>query len=1177
MIDFDHRIPLSLRLILVLLAGLLPAPVVWGQEPAAPACTVFLVGGSGPIADATFTRTLQTLRTQAGPQSTVVLLGDQFYKGASVTAAARRAAATARLERWLAPLEGFGGRLVLVPSGEAWQPGHEQQQVLEEALGRKKVVLPDLQCPSPVEIALDARHTLVVLNTPWWLYADDAPKQVAGCEAPDPASVMVLLDDMLRRNYREGRQVVVVGHHPIYQAGGFVQQAALPNPGYRLLCQALRRTLEKYPGLTYVSGHGPGPHYDEAQAVHYLVSGATSAARPHAGHPAGFTRLDYAADGPVRASYWTPDATAPAGRELFARQWAAPPRPLPLAADTVAPSFRNQTTAVRASTRYGAGRLKTWFLGANYRSEWQQRVPVPVLDLGTAEGGLVPLKRGGGMQTKALRLRAANGQEYVLRSIEKNTTSSVPDFLRQTFAAIIVQDQISAAHPYAALAVPPLAEAAGVGHATPRLVFVPDDPRLGPYRPNFAGTLALLEARDPAPPRSFSGQPDRKKYGTLDVLAQLRTDPRNRVDQRAVLRARLLDMVLADWDRHEDQWRWLAYPRPGGGWLFRAVPRDRDQAFFVNQGFLPHRASAEYLLPRLQGFDARFRNIDSFNSQARNFDRSFLNELSGADWRAVADSVRASLGDDVLAQALRQWPDSIYQLSGPTIRAKLQAHRNQLPAWAAQYYQFLAQAVNVVGTDAGDYFDVVRQDDARTLVAVYTLGPDGQRGELRYQRTFLTAETHEIRLYGLGGADVFALGGRVRTGPLVRVVGGPGPDRLEDHSLVTAGRRKTAGYDEPAGLVATAAGPETKLHLTRQELAQPYDWQSFQYPITMPLFPVSYNADDGLFLGAGVLVERPGFRKVPWAATHALTGNVALATGAFNFAYDGLFTRVVGPFDLQLQAVVQAPNYVRNFYGLGNATTPEPGRDLSYYRVRFRNVTTEALLRRALTTRWQVFGGPMYQHVAVENQPDRILHQLSEADPRPGSLFAAKQYAGGQLGFELTSLQAKAAWPQGIHWLTGFTALRPLTAAAQPLTQLTSALALYRSFRLPLRLTLATRFGGTVNFGDYEFFQAATLGGLSNLRGYRRTRFAGRQSLYNNTEARLQLGSFSTYVLPVSFGVLGFHDVGRVWLPGETSHAWHQGYGGGLWVSPKPLVTLAATYGFSSEDQLLLVRLGFFF
>jgi hemolysin activation/secretion protein len=175
-------------------------------------------------------------------------------------------------------------------------------------------------------------------------------------------------------------------------------------------------------------------------------------------------------------------------------------------------------------------------------------------------------------------------------------------------------------------------------------------------------------------------------------------------------------------------------------------------------------------------------------------------------------------------------------------------------------------------------------------------------------------------------------------------------------------------------------------------------------------------------------------------------------------------------------------------------------------------------------------------------------------------------------------LHARAELPQGLAGQAELLAQRPLTASAQPLTQLLASLALYRSFRFPLRLTLATRFGGTANLSaDYEFFQAATLGGLSNLRGFGRTRFAGRQSAYNNTEVRLQLAHFRSYLLPATIGLLAFHDVGRVWVPGETSTTWHRGYGPGLWLAPTPQVVLTAMYGISTEGRLPLIRLGFFF
>ncbi|GAB3572959.1 hypothetical protein [Hymenobacter daeguensis] len=1120
-----------------------------------------------------------------GGRGTLVLLDDRL--GDHLLASGSQSKVAASL---LAQLHAFPGRLVVVPGWSATHANAQVARLLTTPASRSGVLLPDGRCPDPVELRLDERHTLVVLNTTWWLRAPAPPDQPGPCTTQDPTAVLTLLDDILRRN--QGRQVLLVGQ----QALALAQRPLplLPNPRYELLRSSLRSVLKKYPGLTYVSGQGARhARYDEEHALHFLSSGPASPRVPQAdvlATPAasayhGFTRLDYAPDGQVRATYWVPDAAHPNGQSVVAERHWLTPNLLPLpATDTFAVGrphpLQVATAVVPASTHYQAGRFRRWLQGANYRREWQQPVRVPVLDLATAHGGLTPLKRGGGMQTQSLRLRAANGQEFVLRSIEKNTNGSVPDFLHHTLAAAIVQDQISAAHPYAALLVPPLADAAGVGHTSPQLVLVPDDPRLGIYRREFAGSLALLEARDPAPPRIFSGQPERRKYGTAEVLAQLQTDPHARVDQRAVLRARLFDMVLADWDRHEDQWRWLAYPRPGGGKLFRAVPRDRDQALFVNEGFLPRRARVEYLLPRIQGFDYEFQNVNSFNFNARYFDRSFLTRLSRADWQAVADSVQASLTDSVFAAGLRQWPDSIYQLSGPTVLAKLQAHRQHLPAWADQYYRFLAREVDVAGSDGAELFEVLRQDDAHTQVTVYELSKNGQRGSVRYQRTFQTAETREIRLYGQGGADVFALHGKVQHGPVVRVVGGEGLDTLRDNSRVRSGRRRVTAYDVPAGLAVAVQGPDTKMRLSARPEVNQYNREAFQYAFAGPLYPWNYNVDDGLFVGLGLLLKRPGFRKQPWAATHQLTANVALRTGAFSFGYEGNFAQVVGPFDLQVRAAVQAPNYVRNFYGLGNDTelAPDQPTSAAYYRVRFRNLTLAALLRRKLSARSTVFGGPVYQGVDVEDQPGRILGLSPDPRLHPDKLFEAKQYAGVRLGYELASLHTRAELPQGVAGQAELLAQRPLTTSARPFTQLNASLAAYRSFRFPLRLTLATRFGGTVNFSqDYEFFQAATLGGLSNLRGFGRTRFAGRQSAYNNTEVRLQVARFRSYLLPATVGLLAFHDVGRVWLPGEDSHRWHQGYGPGLWLAPTPQVVLAAMYGFSNEGRLPLIRLGFFF
>ena len=128
------------------------------------------------------------------------------------------------------------------------------------------------------------------------------------------------------------------------------------------------------------------------------------------------------------------------------------------------------------------------------------------------------------------------------------------------------------------------------------------------------------------------------------------------------------------------------------------------------------------------------------------------------------------------------------------------------------------------------------------------------------------------------------------------------------------------------------------------------------------------------------------------------------------------------------------------------------------------------------------------------------------------------------------------------------------------------------------RLVLATRFGWGKNYGNYEFPQAMYLGGTDNLRGYRRDRFAGRSMFFNNTELRVKLFDFTTYLFPGSFGLLAFNDVGRVWADGEDSNDWHVGNGGGIWLAPIRRVVIAAMVGRSKEAKALpRVTFGFQF
>ncbi|HKL39856.1 MAG TPA: BamA/TamA family outer membrane protein, partial [Cryomorphaceae bacterium] len=130
---------------------------------------------------------------------------------------------------------------------------------------------------------------------------------------------------------------------------------------------------------------------------------------------------------------------------------------------------------------------------------------------------------------------------------------------------------------------------------------------------------------------------------------------------------------------------------------------------------------------------------------------------------------------------------------------------------------------------------------------------------------------------------------------------------------------------------------------------------------------------------------------------------------------------------------------------------------------------------------------------------------------------------------------------------------------------------------LPNRATLALRTGTAANFGDYPFFLANFIDGYEQMRGYRRNRYAGDVTFYNNAELRVKVFDSKNYVLPFGMGAMGFFDYGRVWVEGENSKTWHPSFGGGLYFNLIDFAVLTASYAVSDDDEVVQVGLGFFF
>ncbi len=211
---------------------------------------------------------------------------------------------------------------------------------------------------------------------------------------------------------------------------------------------------------------------------------------------------------------------------------------------------------------YGASALYRALSGSGHRNLWTTPIRVPIADLSAlGGGGLIPIELGGGTTTQTLHLRGADGRRYVLRSVDK-TPRELLDDLEGTPAGAIIQDQMSSFHPSGALVVARLMEAVGVLHPNPELVVVPDDPRLGEFRDQFAGMLVLFEERPDDLPEGQAGFAGSTRIvQTDDLFDELEEDPANRIELRELLRARLVDIFVGDRDRSVNNHLWARFEK----------------------------------------------------------------------------------------------------------------------------------------------------------------------------------------------------------------------------------------------------------------------------------------------------------------------------------------------------------------------------------------------------------------------------------------------------------------------------------------------------------------------------------------------------------------------------------------------------------------------------------------
>ncbi len=363
-----------------------------------------------------------------------------------------------------------------------------------------------------------------------------------------------------------------------------------------------------------------------------------------------------------------------------------PNNPL-VAPATAAEAAGVDSVTLLAAGVFGANGAQRWLYGEMYRDAWATPVTVPVLRLDEFAGGLRPVKRGGGFQTLSMDLVDSAGVVYTLRSVTKDPSKLVPAWAPALGITNLITDGISAGHPYGAMAAASLSELAGLPHMYPKLYYLPAQAALDSFGESFGNRLFWLEYEPEGHRAPWLGMSGFVKWeDSDDVFEAWRTDSLSaKPDLRALIRARLFDLWVGDWDRHDGQWGWATVLDSATSVrTYTPVANDRDNIFYGISGAIPLTVAA--FERRLQPFGPDVDDMGGLTLNSQYFDRAFLYGVPESVFVAEAEALRARLTDAGIERALRVWPTAIYALDGARIAASLRARRDDLVDYARDFH-----------------------------------------------------------------------------------------------------------------------------------------------------------------------------------------------------------------------------------------------------------------------------------------------------------------------------------------------------------------------------------------------------------------------------------------------------------------------------------------------------------
>ncbi|MGY0408618.1 MAG: metallophosphoesterase, partial [Polaribacter sp.] len=578
------------------------------------------------------------------------------------------------------------------------------------------------------------------------------------------------------------------------------------NEKYDLLRKRIITICQQNEKVIFVSGHEHSLQYTVQDNIPQIVSGSgskfTATKNVNGGvfsyGTQGFARLDIYKDGASTVHFYTvKDHKIVFSANVFKKDSIAKFTDFPNL------KLKEKKASIYTDAEVKKGKIHNFLWGKRYRKYFGKKIMAPTVNLDTLYGGLTPVRKGGGHQSKSLRLVDKKGREYIMRALRKNAVQFlqavafkkqyIEGQFQKTLAANLLSDIFTGSHPYAPFAIGKLADAVHIYYTEPVLFYVPKQPVLGKFNTNFGDELYMIEAR------TADNHGDKKYFGfsnklisTDDLRRNLAKDEKYVLDEPAYIRARLFDMLIGDWDRHQDQWRWAEFKKKGKI-IYRPVPRDRDQAFAIFSDGLLMNLLTSFIpaLKNMRSYKEDLKHPEYFNISAYPLDMRLIKKSEKDVWDAQVKTIQNQLTDKVIENAFSNFPKEVRDKTLDDIKIKLKGRRKNLQKISDKYFKFFEKFQVITGTNKDDWFDIKRFKNGNTKITVYRI-KNGKKADIIQQRTYKEKLTKEIWIYGLNDDDMFVVHGKTGNSTIkLKIIGGLNNDIYEINN-----RKNVKVYDQ---------------------------------------------------------------------------------------------------------------------------------------------------------------------------------------------------------------------------------------------------------------------------------------------------------------------------------------------------------------------------------------------